>query len=254
MNNERKNKFANLCKILSIFTLLAVFTIGELSAQATQLIDARKQKKTLLANENGDKAETMDIPKPEFKAKLAFVDALMNRKSTREFAKDAITPQQLSNLLWAANGVNRDKDGRTAPSAMGSNMIDIYAVTPEGIYLWHPLEFKLSLVAKGDFRETTTTTDQEFAMKAPLTFIYVAKFENYYKKVESDKTPINQLSVWAGIEAGHISQNVYLACVNLGLGAVIRVSYNEEKLFETLKLRENTKIIAVQTIGVPKKK
>lgn len=252
MSNVRKNKFANLIKLFSIFTLFAVFTIGELSAQATKLTDVRKQKKELLLAEKEKKENDTDLPKPEFKSKLSLVDALMNRKSTREFEKDEITPQQLSNLLWAANGVNRDKEGRTVPSAYGSNMIDIYAVTPEGIYLWNPVESKLSLIEKGDFREATTT--QEFAMKAPLTFIYVAKFDNYFKKVESDKAPIEQISVWAGIEAGHISQNVYLACANLGLGAVIRVSYDEEKLFNILKLREHTKIIAAQTIGVPKKK
>lgn len=252
MSNVRKNKFANLIKLFSVFTLFAVFTIGELSAQATKLTDVRKQKKELLLAEKEKKENDIDLPKPEFKSKLAFVDALMNRKSTREFTKDEITPQQLSNLLWAANGVNRDKEGRTVPSAYGSYMIDIYVVTHEGIYLWNPLEFKLSLIEKGDFREATTT-GQDFAVKAPLTLIYVAKFDNYFKKVESDKVPIEQISVWAGIEAGHISQNVYLACANLGLGAVIRVSYDEEKLSNILKFREHTKIIAAQTIGVPKK-
>lgn len=253
MNNERKNKFANLIKIFSIFTLFAVFTLSEVSAQATKLTDVRKQKKELLAADKENKEADIALPKPEFKSKLSLVDAMMNRKSTREFSKDEITPQQLSNLLWAANGVNRDKEGRTVPSAYGSNMIDIYAVTHEGIYLWNPVESKLSLIEKGDFREATTT-GQDFVVKAPLTFIYVAKFDNYFKKVENEKTPVEQISVWAGIEAGHISQNVYLACVNLGLGAVIRVSYNEEKLSEILKLREHSSIIAAQTIGVPKQK
>lgn len=252
MNNVRKIKLVSLIKLFSAFALLTVFSINELSAQATQITDVRKDKKKLIAIETQKEAQTMEIPKPEFKSKLALVDALMNRKSTREFTKDEITPQQLSNLLWAANGVNRDKEGRTVPSAMGANMIDIYAVTPEGIYLWNPVEFKLSLVEKGDFREATTT--QDFAMKAPLTFIYVAKYENYYKKVDSDKAPIEQINIWAGIEAGHISQNVYLACANLGLGAVIRVSYEEDKLSSLLHLQGDSKIIAAQTIGVPKKK
>ena len=78
--------------------------------------------------------------------------ALAERKSTREFSAEKLPPQVLSNLLWAAYGVNRPDGRRTAPSAMNEQTVDIYVTLPEGVYLYQAREHRLNLVAPGDFR------------------------------------------------------------------------------------------------------
>ena len=100
------------------------------------------------------------------------MEALEKRHSSREFAADALPLPLLSNLLWAAYGVNRADGGRTAPSALNAQEIDVYVALPEGAYLYDHEAHALNLVVRSDLRRVTGY--QDFVDEAPLDLVYVA--------------------------------------------------------------------------------
>lgn len=178
------------------------------------------------------------------KGKL-LMQALKDRNTSREFSPDKVPIEVLSNLLWAAWGVNRPDSGRhTAPSAQNKQEIDIYVSTADGVYLYDPKEQILKPVVAGDLRAYTGT--QPFVKDAPVNLIYVADLAKMSDREEAEKM------MWAGADTGFISQNVYLFCASEGLATVVRANIDRTKLAEVIKLRPNQKITFSQTIGYPK--
>ena len=204
----------------------------------------------LLAPALSSAAELSEItlPKPQIQSGMSVMQALSKRQSSRAFADKAISPAQLSNILWAADGINRpDNGGRTNPAALGVRSIEVYAVTSEGIFRYTPESHTLQPVASGDFR-MATTTGQAFVGKAPLTLVYVAdsaKWQNARHVPTADKQ-----SVFDSIAAGAMTQSVGLAAAAEGLGTCIRGSIDHEAFGKAADLREGQHIIIAQTIGV----
>ena len=167
------------------------------------------------------------------------LQVLSKRASTRDFdTQKNIDSQTLSNLLWAAWGYNRE-DKRTAPSAMNRQEISLYIVTAQGVYLYDAKQNKLAEIAKGDFRENAGM--QPFVHTAPLNIIFTADLE---------KAPGNDMMF---VDCGFISQNIYLYCASVGLGTVVRGSFNGDELAKILKLNEKQKVVLTQTVGYPAK-
>lgn len=163
----------------------------------------------------------------------------LQRASTRDFdTQKNIDSQTLSNLLWAAWGYNRE-DKRTAPSAMNRQEISLYIVMAQGVYLYDAKQNKLAEIAKGDFRENAGM--QPFVHTAPLNIIFTANLE---------KAPGNDMMF---VDCGFISQNIYLYCASVGLGTVVRGSFNGDELAKILKLNEKQKVVLTQTVGYPAK-
>jgi SagB-type dehydrogenase family enzyme len=189
-------------------------------------------------------ASPVALPKPDTSGGKPLMQALNERKSGREFSSAKLSPQVLSNLLWAANGVNRADGRRTAPSANNRQAIDIYAVLADGVYLYDAKTHRLELVLSGDVRGKTGL--QAFVSEAPLDLVYVADYARMGNGPESDKL------LWSGAETGFISQNVYLYCASEGLATVVRASVNREALAQALRLRPDQKITLAQTVGYPK--
>ena len=175
-----------------------------------------------------------------------FMQAVKERKSSREFDSRELSPQDLANVLWCANGVNRPEDGRrTAPSAMNKQDIDVYVFLKEGIYLYDAPQHQLMPVAEGDFRAEAGM--QEFVAKAPLNLIFVSDLAKF------DKVRQPEDKLWmAGLDAGHCSQNVYLYCAAANLAVVTRMSVDKAKLAERLKLRPEQTVVLAETVGYPK--
>jgi SagB-type dehydrogenase family enzyme len=179
------------------------------------------------------------------KGKL-LMEALSERRSTRDFSDKELSLQELSDILWCADGINRKESGmRTAPSAMNRQEIDVYAVMKNGAYLYDAKKNELVPVAAGDHRKAAGT--QDFVAIAPLNLVYVADFSKM-----GDKTDEATKRLYAGISAGHCSQSVYLYCASAGLGAVVRAYYDQFELGNVLKLRRSQRIIIAQTVGYPK--
>ena len=173
------------------------------------------------------------------------MQVLKDRKSTREFGSGALSPQTLSNMLWAAFGINRPDGRRTAPSAMNWQEVSIYVATAEGIYLYDAQADALNPVQAGDHRAVTGT--QSLVKDAALNLVYVADLS----KTGDADSPDAQM--YAAADVGFIAQNVYLYCASEGLATVVRGSVDKNALAKTLKLGPKQKIILAQTVGFPKK-
>lgn len=192
------------------------------------------------------KENIIQLPTPQQNIGKSLMESLALRHSSREFAPDAISLQEISNLLWAAFGYNRPEDKkRTAPSAMNTQEMDIYLVMKDASYLWNPESNTLKLITDGDIREYTG--GQDFVKTAPLNIIYVADLSKIKRDMNDD------MKYMLGADAAFIAENVYLYCASQGLNVVVRASIPKDKLSEKLKLADNQKIILGQTIGYPPK-
>lgn len=178
------------------------------------------------------------------------MQALSERQTTRAFTGDALTIQQLSDLLWAGWGINRPADKkRTAPSARNVQEIDVYAVMQSGLYLYMAETHSLKQIHNRDVRALCGT--QEFVAGAPLNLIYVADLGKLGKKEGDEIKESDLLSSYAN--AGFIAQNVYLYCASAELGCVVRGMVPKDKLAPEMGLRSNQRIILGHTIGIPAK-
>lgn len=186
------------------------------------------------------------LPEPKKQGGKPLMEALAARQSAREFSPEALPPQALANLLWAAWGINRPDGRRTAPSASNRQEIEIYVTLPDGAYLWDAKANTLNPVVAGDLRAATGT--QPFPATAPLNLVFVADMAKAGRPATDPQQMLN-----IGADAGYISQNVYLFCASEGLATVVRASVAKDVLAKALKLRETQVIVLAQTVGFPKK-
>ena len=185
------------------------------------------------------------LPPPQTDGGRPLLQALKDRKSTREFGPGTLSPQTLSNLLWAAFGINRPDGHRTAPSAMNWQEVSIYVATPEGVYIYDAKTSALSPVLAGDFR--ADTGPQSFVKDAAVNLVYVSDLS------ETDRAASSEAQTFTAADVGFIAQNVYLYCASEGLATVVRGSIDKPALAKVLKLQPNQKIILAQSVGYPKK-
>ena len=184
------------------------------------------------------------LPKPETRGGMPLMQALSERKSGREFASRELSPQVLSNLLWAAFGINRPDGRRTAPSAMNRQTVDVYVVKADGAFIYDAVQNRLSPVTGADLRAASGT--QSYAGQAPLNLVYVSDYSKMGQSPESEQ------ALFAGAETGFVGQNVYLYCASEGLATVIRASIDKLSLAKSLKLKPSQHIVLAQTVGYPR--
>lgn len=187
----------------------------------------------------------ISLPPPQTDGGKPLMQALGLRATSRAFAIDPIPAQTLSNLLWAAWGINRPGDGkRTAPSAHNWQEIDILVVRADGMFLYDAAANQLRLMAAGDHRVLTGV--QSFVRNAPLTLLLVADTSRM-KGAEKDQEQ-RQL-IWA--DAGFISQNIYLFCASEGLATVVHANVDRPALAKALGFKEHHLILLAQSVGWP---
>ncbi len=187
----------------------------------------------------------IDLPKPQISGGKPLMEALRDRQSMRSYQSKPLPAQVLSNLLWAAFGINRSDSGkRTAASARNWQETDIYVVLPEATYVYDAKANRLNPVLAGDHR--TSTGAQDFVKDAPLDLVLVADLA----KISDPASGGTQTSI--GVDAGLIVQNVYLFCASEGLGTVVRGSIDGPAFAKLLKLRADQRVMVAQTVGYPK--
>lgn len=192
----------------------------------------------------GPSERRITLPPPDRTGGVPLMQALARRHSEREFASAPIALQQLSDLLWAADGINRpDIHEHTAPSAMNAQEIDVYVARSEGLYCYDAEQHALELVAASDVRRVTGL--QEFVDAAPLDLVYVADHQRM------KLIPTERRDVYAAACAGAISQNVYLYCASAGLSTVVRGLFDAPALGTALGLGSRQHIVLTQTVGHP---
>ncbi|HVO47541.1 MAG TPA: nitroreductase family protein [Steroidobacteraceae bacterium] len=188
--------------------------------------------------------ETLWLPVPRKTGGMPLFEALGRRHSTREYSQQALGEQLLSDLLWAAFGVNRPDGDRTAPYWRHVMVIDVYVIRADGAWLYEPQAHVLQRRLPDDIRAQTGL--QEFVARAPLNLVYVAHGERMH-----DLTA-EQRRLYASVDAAFIGQNVYLFCASEGLGSVFRGAVDYPKLDGLLKLPEGQFVTFAQTVGYAK--
>jgi nitroreductase len=186
---------------------------------------------------------------PDLNGGISLMQALKKRKSTRDMSDKKLTLQQLSDLLWSADGVSRPDGKRTTPAAMGIYCVDIYVVLPEGVYLYDSAKHELKPVAKGDFRKLAGM--QDFVFITPVNLVYVFTLRNPKESHGPAPVPEEKRKIWGDVEVGCMVQNVYLYCASQGLASVVRGMLDQKKFGEIIKVKPE-QIIVAQTIGYPK--
>ena len=186
------------------------------------------------------------LPAPQMTGGRPLLDCLKARQSGREFSQDKITPQVLSTLLWAADGINRPESGkRTAPSAVNWQDIDVYVATADGLFLYLPKEHALKKILSEDVRAAMGS--QDFVKDVPVNLVYVSDYAKLPRGTDEDRR------FHSSAHTGFISQNVYLFCASEGLATVVRGLVNREEMAKVMKLRPEQHVTFAQSIGYPKK-
>ncbi|MBN1974306.1 MAG: nitroreductase family protein [Sedimentisphaerales bacterium] len=185
------------------------------------------------------------LPEVQKDGGKTLMQALSLRKTTREFSSEKIPMQVLSNMLWAAWGINRpETGGRTAPSAINWQEIKIYVAMQEGLFIFDAKAHVLNPVLAQDIRAATGL--QDFVKDVPVNLIYVADFSNITAS-EQDKV------FYSAADTGFISQNVYLYCASEGLVTGVRNLVDKPALAKTMNLKPEQRVILTQSVGYPKK-
>src|SRR5208283_5337019 len=161
----------------------------------------------------GQELKPIKLPEPKLDASKSLVQALKDRKTQREYSSGNLSPQVLSNLLWAAWGLNRADSGKhTAPSALNRQEIEVYVTTAEGSFVYDPKGNALNPVASGDIRTLTGT--QSYFKDAAINLVYVADLTKAGDSPEADKLLLSAYNT------GFIAENAYLYCTSEGLATV----------------------------------
>lgn len=187
--------------------------------------------------------DTIKLPPAQKTGGMPLMEALQNRQSQRSFSSRELSQQQISNLLWAAYGVNRPNGWRTAPSARTYHEFDIYVIKSDGWYVYDALQHAILKMGEEDLREYAGT--QDFVKTAPVNLVFVADFDRMTDADDAFR------KFYSATDVGYISQNVYLYCASEGLATIVRGQIDKPRAKEALKLRPAQQVILAQTVGYP---
>ena len=206
------------------------------------------------ASSFGQDLQPITLAKPQTEGGKSVLAALQERRTNRNISAKKLSAQMLSNLLWAAFGVNRQRGpfsgpGRTAASASNSQEIDLYVALPEGVYLYEAVPHHLRPVVPGDFRRRS---GRRSAARAPVNIFYVVDIAKYKKAPFQEpglKDPEVQKSYYY-VGTGLIAQNVYLFAASQGLAAHFH-NCDKQNTPKEFKLRPEQRVLFAQTVGYP---
>ncbi|MCR4409156.1 MAG: nitroreductase family protein [Candidatus Saccharicenans sp.] len=209
------------------------------------------------AQQSAPEPKPIELPPPEKTGGKTVLEALWLRRTNRNIKPDPLSPQQLSNLLWAAFGINRGegslirgKPGRTAASASNSQEMDLYVARPEAVYIYEPSKHALLPVVAGDFRHRGSR--RQSGVNAPLRIFFVVDLSRYVLEGQPDpriKDPEVQKSYYY-VATGLIAQNIYLYAASAGLAAWFH-NCDRENTPAEFKLRPEQKVLFAMTVGHP---
>ncbi len=203
---------------------------------------------------NIQKEGSMNLPEPRIDGKISLERTIKNRRTIRSFTQAALTLEQFSQLLWAAQGVNEDKGyKRTAPSAGALYPMDVYAVVGRegvnglttGVYHYKPMDHTVSLVVAQDLRQAVAKAglSQMWIVGAPLSFVITAEYER--SSIKYGRRGVR----YAMIEAGHIGQNIFLQAEALGLAAGIVGAFDDEDMVRVMHIPRSHNPLLVMPVG-----
>ena len=183
---------------------------------------------------------------PDKTLDVSLMQALSDRASQREFADKQLSLEDLSSLLWAANGVNREDGKRTAPSAVNAQDIDIYVCMASGAYLYDAKQSQLSRITTEDLRPAVCGKQP---MEAPVFLVMIADVSRYPEGLASQRQLVES---FAAMDAGYVSGNIGLYCAAAKLATVPRASMDKEALTKALNLKDTQILILNNPVGYMK--
>jgi SagB-type dehydrogenase family enzyme len=187
--------------------------------------------------------QVFKLPDPQLDKGQPLMQVLKNRQSIRSYSERDISIQELANLLWAANGINRKESGkRTVPTSQNRQEIEVYVSNKDGLFRYDAQQHALITIHNRDIRAATGM--QLFAATAPLNLIIMADLSKM-----GDDRQANLLT--ANIDAGFVSQNIYLYCASENMATVVRGSVDRQKLASEMGLGSDFYIVVAQTVGYP---
>lgn len=198
------------------------------------------------------KAEAfIELPKPRIKGNVSIEETLNKRRSVREYSQEALSLNEVSQILWSAQGITDQRGGRTSPSAGALYPLRVYLVSGNvknlnsGIYLYEPKGHKLQKIKEGDFREdlSKASLGQPWVKNAPLNLVITAEYEITTRKYGERGIR------YVHIEVGHVAQNVLLQAVALDLGAVPVGAFYDGAVKKILNLKEKENPLYIIPIG-----
>ncbi len=187
--------------------------------------------------------ENIKLPEPQKTGGKGIMDCLNTRHTTRQYTSEKIDEQTISNLLWAAWGINREDGKRTAPSAKNMQEMKVYVAMENGLYQYEAQKNELIIMFDKDIRQATGF--QDFIGDAPLNLIFVADMDLMMEFAEQP----DKIIKYSCMDAAFISQNVYLFCASEGLDTVTRGAFDPEAVAEAMYLPENEFVVLTQTVG-----
>lgn len=197
-----------------------------------------------LAQEKG-KGETFKLPPPKYESEVSVEKALLERRSIRSYKEEPLTLNELSQILWAAQGITEPTKGlRTAPSPRAVYLLQVYVLPgnvtnlPMGIYQYRPQGHELIKIADGDKKaELFKAAGQAPIKNAPVALVITGL---------SEKT---QNPAWMYLEAGHAAENIYLQSVSLKLGTVAMAGFKEDEVRKALNFPDKERVLYIMPIG-----
>jgi SagB-type dehydrogenase family enzyme len=178
--------------------------------------------------------EVIDLPPPRHDGPMSLEKTLKQRQSVRSFTDEPLTMEELSQLLWAAQGITREPDRRTAPSAGAKYPIELYVVTREQLLHYVPEGHRLEVLRREDLRPTVgRASTQDFVTTCPALFVITAVHERVQAKYK------HRFVRYVRLESGHVAQNIILQAVSLGLGAVPVGGFKDRVVTKALGLPED---------------
>jgi SagB-type dehydrogenase family enzyme len=225
-----------------ILCFVLIMTITNACRGVSMSDDNNRQ---LMMSNTGNRIE---LPEPSFEGNISIEEALKLRASVRNFSSRNLTREQLAQILWAAQGINRPGTRfRTSPSAGATYPLETYAVTPEGIFRYIAAEHSMISIREGDHRRELAgaALGQSSVSDAPLSVIFTAEYRRTTNRYG------NRGIMYVHMEAGHAAQNVHLQGVAMGLGSVAIGAFEPEKVANIIRTEEDEIAIYIIPVGYP---
>ncbi|MCK4929106.1 MAG: SagB/ThcOx family dehydrogenase [Methanosarcinales archaeon] len=199
----------------------------------------------------GGTEDIIILPEPRYSGGMPVEEALLGRRSIRNYKDEALTMSEVSQLLWAAQGITNARGFRTAPSAGALYPLEVYVVAgnveglPAGVYKYRPQGHELEMVAEGDVRPDlcAAAVNQECVEDGAAVLVFAAVYERTTGKYGERGVR------YVHMEVGHAAQNVYLQAVSLGLGTVVVGAFDDEEVERLLQMGDDERALCIMPVG-----
>jgi len=231
--------------------ILALFAIAVLAGAIVYAIllsqNMKKESATTMKNE----LETIKLPEPRFESEISVEEALLARRSVRDYKNNPLTLKEVSQLLWAAQGITNEKGSRSAPSAGALYPLEVYMIIgnvnslSSGVYKYKPQGHELAKVAEGDKRMElcNAALDQSAVKDAAVVVVFSAVYERTVEKYGE------RGERYVHLETGHAAQNVYLQATSLGLGTVVIGAFDDNKVKKIMNMQDDEHPLYIMPVG-----